>query len=194
MDQLIFQKKEEIYGWILNTITGNDERYYPSEDDINTLIYFVYNGAIIISESVIPNIEKPGEAILNKMSGPQKDYKYIAYKILENKNIEKENIKFEYTYGVRKIDLFVQTENKKIFIECGPTYIKKLIEYLEESNSELWLITQGNGPWEDLPPGLNKCQFFIIKRGPVWDKLFYKYLKIKYERIKDIRNCLNLLN
>ena len=187
-----FKNPEKVSNWISKNLVQGDPRYEAWPEEEEWLTYFIFNMAIIIKEQDIPNLKEPGIQELQQIGGPQEVYKYIASELLQQKGIKKENIKFEYQFGTRRLDVFAKKNHKKFLVECCSCYIKKLIQYLDDKNVELWVITYGYSPWETVPY-LEKSKWFIIKRGPRWDGTYKKYNDHWKERLKKIKSPIDTI-
>ena len=79
-----------------------------------------------------------------------------------------------------RADILVERKGKTIALECGPCRISKSIQYLEDKNTELWIITNY----------LNNQSFHKVTRGPNWSKVNRKH---KDKTIADLREVVNSL-
>ena len=186
-----FRNKDEVRVWIIENLTQEDSRYLIPES-FELLIDFIYNEAIVIEEHELPEINEPSSEELSKIPSPQSYHKYIGSKLLQLNNFKKEHIKFEYPFYNRKADVYVNQDNKKIIIECCSCNLSKPIEYLEEPNTELWVITQGFGSWENFSKSYESL-WFILRKGENWDKCHKEYNEDFLAEIKKIQNPLDAL-
>lgn len=188
MVELKFASPEEARGWIGQNITTNDSRYTPWIEEISILSNFLYNGVIAIEEVNIPCIEKPLNEKLNKIHGPQKYHKYIALELLKLEEFEEKDVFIEFnTYG-RRPDVYATKDSRTVLVECCSCYVNKIIGYLEEKNAELWIITDGYGPWEKNVQESERSLFFKLRRGPNWNEYYPKYQKYLNLQMKQIKN------
>ena len=196
MIEINFESPEQARDWTDENVTQNDPRYTPDIELLNILAYFLYDKAVIVEEKIISNISPPSNEILFEIGKPQALHKYIALELLKSEDIDKENIFFEYTIYGKRADIYATKNGKTILVECCSCYIKKIIDYLKEENTELWIITRGYGPWDKNFPGFekNKSFWFIIKRGQNWKKYHEAYEKYVEMKIKKVRNPLDSLN
>lgn len=170
---------------------GQKIRY--GADIVGVLSFFLINNAIAIEEHRIPYIAEPSDEELRKIRGPQEYHKYIALQLLLLKNITREKIKYEHPIYGRKVDVYAKRGNKKILIECCSCSIKKIIEYLEETSVEIWIITDGYAPWDKELLKLGESQWFIFKRGPEWKGCYAGYQKYLNETLEKARKHINKL-
>lgn len=184
MPQIKFDNKEEVYTWIQKFLVQEDYRYTAFPEEVIPLIFFIGNDAISIEEKYLPIIEKPQNSDLEKIKGPQKEYKYIASKLLDLEWINNDKIIYEFTFHGRIVDAYVNNEDKIILIECGSCYIPKVLEYLRQPKAEIWIITKGENIRQDNKLNSKNIRWFILKRGKNWDE-FYKAHKEK--EFKEIR-------
>ena len=56
-----------------------------------------------------------------------------------------------------------------------------MIDYLEENNTELWIITEGYGPQDKMFPKPQRSSCFILRRGSY---KYQKYLEIEIKKVK----------
>ena len=193
MVTLTFTKTEEIDDWIVNNIVQNDARYDIDPAGRQILSFFILNNGIIIKEKIIPQIKKPSDKDLMDIQKPQEIDKYIAIKLLEKKKIHKEQIRVEYPFYDRRVDVYAKNGEKQILIECGPCSFQKVLEYTEEPNTEMWLLTMGASPWETVLIKYGKMQWFIFKKGPNWKKCYKKYQEFLDEKMEKIRKHIDKL-
>ena len=78
MSKIRFKTNREARAWILENIQQNDNRYSSGLEDTDPLVYFLRNNAIILEEKQLPEWLGPPREELNKLRGPQKEYKYIV--------------------------------------------------------------------------------------------------------------------
>jgi len=67
------------------------------------------------------------------------------------------------------------------------------LEYLEEPNTEMWLLTTGASPWETVLIRYGKMQWFIFGRGPNWKKCYKKYQEYLDKKMEKIRKHIENL-
>ena len=176
MTEITFKNQEEVYNWIFDNMVQNDPRYIPLAEEIMFPIYFIYDKGISIEEKSLPNIEEPSKEQLTKITGPQKYHKFIALKLLELEGIKKEETKIEFTFHGRRADVYAVKNDKEILVECCSCYVLKIIQYLENLNTELWIITSA----EDT----QAIKLFVLKRGKNWDECYGIYKRYKEEEFK----------
>ncbi len=193
MVEIKFSSPEESRDWIEKNVTQYDPRYLPDIETLNVLAYFLYKEAISIEELQIPNLPEPSNEQLSRITEPQRYYKYIALELLKLQKVKEEDIKFEFSIYGRRADVYTTSENREILIECCSCYIDKLIDYLEEENTELWIITEGYGPWDKMLPEKERSFCFILRRGKSWNKYYKIYTHISQEQLRKVKNPLDNL-
>lgn len=190
MNHLTFNNVEEAKNWIEDNITQNDPRYLPDLEELDLIAQAIYNNAITVEDLPLPEMKEPSLDILNKIPKPQENYKYIALELLKSHGINE--IKVEYPFYNRRPDLLAKKEDKTIFVECCSLYLEKVFYYLEEPNSELWVITEGFGPWDRhiFKSYFSSC--FVLKKGPKWNEFHENYNKYWNSRFRNIHNILDV--
>ncbi|MEM4215048.1 MAG: recombinase family protein [Candidatus Pacearchaeota archaeon] len=175
---------------IYSVLVQGDSRY-DNWDEIKVLAYFLAKKAIIVRKKTIPEIIPKKEEIA-KIAGPQQTQKYIAKILLKAEGYDDSEIFFERNFGSIP-DVSAIKPEREIFVECGPCYVHKVIEYLEQKR-ELWVLTNGALPWEkELFENVGKMGWFIFEKGPKWDEIFKEYKEKKLEELKKIKNPLDEL-
>jgi len=177
--EIKFKDKEDVYDWIQNFLVQNDYRYVAFPEEITPLIHFIYNDAISVEKKPIPFIEKPQNKDLEKIKGPQKEHKYLALKLLDLECMGKNKAYYEFVFHGRIADIYVDNGGKTILIECGSCYTPKVLEYLEQQDTELWIITKGKEIWQDNKLNPKNLHWFILKRNKNWDECYERYKNYK---------------
>ena len=195
MAQILFKSSKEAYDWVEENLIQGDVRYTPWTEDKLILSQFFHEFGCIIEEQEIPNIAEPTDEELQEIDGPQEYHKYIAIKLLELDGVSKHNIKIEYPFFGRRVDVFANQGKSRILIECCSLDINKVIEYLEERNTELWVVTSGYGPWEKIfSTKEDCCRWYIIKRGSHWKESYKKYTEYKLKLLESATDKINALD
>ena len=143
-----------------------DGRYSNPWDHI-TVAGFIAHDAISINTKVI---KEPQEGKIPEHKGPQQDLKRIAAWLLKERGFDIKGCEVR-EYGSIVDIVGIKGENK-ILVECGPCRINKAIDYLELSNTILWILARG-------PKGVVLHE---ITRGKNWNK-FMEYRKQEKDSI-----------
>ena len=192
MLKIIFKYPEEARDWVEQNVTQNDPRYLPDLETLNILAYFLYNRAVNVEEMIIPELSEPSNGQLDRISEPQKYYKYIALGLLKLQGIKEEDIKFEFPFYGRRVDVYANKNRKEILVECCSCYVQKIIQYLENDNTELWIITSRENVLEN-DPNSSGIKWFILKRGENWSENYNKYKNYRQKQLRKVKNPLDNL-
>lgn len=156
-----------------------DRRYFI--DEMPIMAAFIKAGAIDIFREVVNDVEID-ESELVHITPPQRGEKLLAKKLFEKNNIK--FVSFEHSFKGSRTDVFGDRNGTKILVECGPCRVNKLINYLAEENTELWIVT---------------CYFnedhllHVFRRGPNWKTVYEGYLKRQFAELKKIKSPLDAL-
>lgn len=84
-----------------------------------------------------------------------------------------------------RVDILAEQKDSNLIIavECGPCRIRKAIDYLRNPTTELWIIATY----------YEETLFYIIKRGPNWNKIIQIYDDWQNEELNKIRSPLDTL-
>ena len=159
-----------------------DVRYFDNYQSIN-LTFFLKNKGILI-EDHSGKIEKSvlsKKAVEIKMCGPQVDLKQIAFQIFLDEDVTLVGFERRQPGGIA--DMEGTKSTIKILVECGPCRIDKGFTYLRETDTELWVISED----------FNRKYWFIIKRGPNWDKCIQHFDKLRNSRLQRVKNPYDTL-
>lgn len=173
------ENKQEALKIVWDLLIEGDTRYNESVSE-KLVAELLLNNAVSIEEREIPNVPVPSEQDLWKFKGsPQQEYKYLGEILLKKEGFQDSEIFPEIYYLFSRPDIFALSKGKTILIECCSCRVSKVVEYLSEENSELWLLTMGSMPWDSGPVYREKSRWFILKRGENWSK-FREKLKQEY--------------
>jgi hypothetical protein len=156
-------------------LTQGDARYYI--DQIPLMAAFIKVGAIDVSREVINDIEIKDRNELQSVTPPQQLEKLTTKKLFEKLGVK--FVCFEYSASGGRADVKGEKGNATILVECGPCRADKLIRYLSEDNTELWIVT---------------CYFkqdqllHIFKRGPNWKVVYEAYKKKEFAELRKIKS------
>jgi hypothetical protein len=159
---------------------GNTRYYDPEE--IMILNKFIKREAIVITTHVIPKVKEATQLELSKIRKPQQHMKYLALKILKKEGATTTQFPFEQLHLRCRADIIAKNDGKTIAIECGPCRISKALQYLDNKNTELWIITNY----------LNNQSFHKIRRGPNWNAIKQKHDATTIKELKKIVNLLDI--
>lgn len=159
---------EEAKELIWDVLIQGDSRYISAWDQ-EVLSVFLFDEAIILEKREIPDMPEPKEDDFYMMGNVQTTTKYIANILLKQNGFENNQIFFERTFMGGRTDVYAESENKIIAVECHSCRVSKIADYLSKDNTEVWVITLGSVPW-DKNPVIERKEWFILKRGPNWSK------------------------
>jgi len=142
---------------------GNPRYYNPEE--INILNQFIKEKAIQVTVHSIPKVKDATSIKLSKIRKPQQHMKYLALNILKKEGATVKVFPFEQMHLRCRADILAEINDKIIAVECGPCRISKALQYLDDKNTELWIITNY----------LNNQSFHKVKRGPNWSTVKQKH-------------------
>ena len=162
-----------------------DPRYEPFNEELGLIAHFIHEEGVNIKACEFPKIEEPHYEELRKIQGPQELHKYLFLQLLKLENVKKKTIRFEKWFVGRRVDIYATKDNKIILIECCSCYVPKIIQYLKEPKTEIWIITDGLGPWDKKFPKSEYSKWFILRRGLKWKELYEKYLRYKKIRLTE---------
>jgi hypothetical protein len=128
---------------------------------------FIAHHAISITSKII---KSPKIGKIPEHKGPQKELKRIAAWLLRETGFNIKGCEIRIPGGVA--DMIGASKEKQIVIECGPCRIDKPIDYLENPNNILWILTRKN----------DNVVLHEIKRGKNWKK-FLKFHKKESMRL-----------
>jgi hypothetical protein len=160
-------------------LVQNDRRYFI--DEVPIMTSFIRAGAIDVFREVVNDVEID-RCELAHVTPPQREEKLLAKKLFEKNNIA--FVSFEHSFKGSRADVFGDRNGTKILVECGPCRANKLINYLAEENTELWIVTCY----------FNEDQLLhIFKRGLNWSSVYNDYLKKEFAELKKIKSPLDTL-
>jgi len=150
--------------------TDTDPRYIDPFNEY-VLGIFIKQKAIIIEEKKI-NI-KTEELNLKGIKGPQKELKAIARHLLKDSGYRITAYERGFMGGIA--DVLANDKNgKTIAVECGPCRLTKAIDYLENTEAELWIV--------------KKDRMYVVKRGDNWGKI---HTAFKKQQLEDMRKAVD---
>ena len=170
---------EENVALVTDIFTQGDSRYYDSYE-INLVANFLDKEAIIIEKSKI--LEYPcTDKEISRMEPPQAYYKLQAKKRLESDGYK--ILGFELLLNGGRVDVLAKNEEKGeiVAVECCSCRVSKAIDYLEEDNVVLWIVSLSETGLESELP------FFIVRRGVNWLKTIRSHkesIRKSLEKIK----------
>jgi len=83
----------------------------------------------------IPSLEE-----LKNISEPFKLQKHIATQLLLEEGFSEEDISYNRVFvNADKVDLYANSTDKKVYVDCAPSNIHKILEYLH-NDIEYWLV------------------------------------------------------
>ena len=182
LNQISLQRKLIKNYHIVNRILVQGDLRYLDTYSMNILSYFIVQGAVLVEEREISQIDEPTNSNLEKIDKPQRLAKYIAFNLLKNEGFSNSEILFEKNVKGGKTDVAALSNEKKVFVECHSCRVNKVIDYLSQ-NAELWVLTAGALPWEKQPLGPCK-QWFVFIQGPNWKEVFKEFQTKNIEFIK----------
>ena len=159
---------------------GNTRYYNPEE--IAILNNFIKREAILITTHSVPKVKETTSAEISKIRKPQQHMKYLALKILEKEGANITVFPFEQMHLRCRADILAELNGKTITVECGPCRISKALQYLDDENTELWIIINY----------LNEQSFHKVRRGPNWSKVKQKHDTRTISDLRDVVNSLEI--
>lgn len=175
----VYRATDKTIDFVNDLFMQGDMRYTGVYDDI-VVAGFIDNNGIIVEEKVAPSgLEnvKLNENDLKLVREPQKDDKILTIQLL--KNLRFEVIGTEISFCGGKVDVLGRSRGKTIAIECRSCRINKAIDYLEQENTELWLIPVDF--WQTK-------KFFVVSRGPNWNNYFKFHQNYNIKQLRSIKN------
>lgn len=175
---------------VWNLFNEGDSRYDDSISE-RILADILFSSAVSIEEREIPSISAPAEQDLREFSHlSQNDEKYIAKFLLKKEGFQDTEIFSEVKHLNSRPDIFAISESKKVIVECCSCRVSKVLEYLSEENSEFWLITKGNPPWQESKFEMKK--WFIFHRGENWGKFNKEIEENSLRKLKQVPDLLKI--
>jgi len=172
---------------VYNILNQGDSRYNDPKSEL-ILSKFIINNAISLEEKEISHIKKPEENELKDIKGVQKLDKYLAMILLKQIGFKDNEIFFERRFLSSRPDVFAESQNKIIAVECCSCRIDKIIGYLSEAE-EVWILTLGEPPWEINHYLKEKMHWFIFKKGDNWNKVL-EFKKRQIEKLKSVPDLI----
>ena len=171
--------KAEIKSFLdIEDIFEQGDRRYTDPKIANVIYNFIKDNAIIIIQTDLSNIELPKE-IPESIYGPQEHIKHLALNILKKEGAKV--IGFERRIPGGRADILAERNGKTIALECGPCRTDKAIKYLENENTELWIVTSY----------LNESSLTKVTRGPNWSKAIKQYTDNIVEQLEKIKSPMD---
>lgn len=178
---------EEAVKLVRNALCQGDSRYMDSESE-KILAHFLVNNAVLLTEKKLSKEKTFIRENIHRVQGYEKE---IARSLLKEKGFSEKNIYLEKKYQGFVADVVAEKENFVVIVECCSCNISKIIYYLQEAD-EVWILTRGETPWEE-KPFFEKMQWFIFRKGPCWKETFNKYQIKKIDKLKKIKNPLDII-
>ena len=185
---ILSKNKEDAKDLVYNILNQGDSRYNDPERE-ETLADFLLNLAIILEKKEIYFVEEFNEKF-EKFLEIQGNQKSIGKELLKIAGFKEQNIYFERRLMGYQPDIFAESEDKLVVVECCSCKIKKIIAFLEKVD-EIWILTKGYPPWENPKDKSEAMEWFVFRKGENWDKTLIQYKKEIYEAIKNVRNPLD---
>lgn len=168
----VYNTKFETLEKMMEIFFQGDFRYLHIENEI-AVSGFVDNKAISIEKEFIKETEIRKSKM--KIKGPQKDIKQIAVGLLKKRGFKIEGFEMRIPGGI--VDVLGKKEKQQIAMECGPCRIDKAIDYLEITNTELWILTRKDKNSEHV--------LYKIKKDKNWDEFLNFHKKYKMKSLKE---------
>lgn len=183
----ILKTSEKTIALVQDIFEQGDSRYFDLRSATIVAIFLENKGIEIIKTFIKSYIQPSGDE-LNDIHPPQQYYKAIGKKWLEKSGYKVLDFELPFCGGIADILADHTVKNERVAVECCSCRTDKAIDYLEEKNTVLWVMSlkKTGLPEEDIP-------LFIIKRGPNWDECLKVYKDDLRRRLMSVKSPLDKL-
>lgn len=178
-------KMNETKKLVEDVFPQGDVRYGDSYAE-ELVASFIDRKGIQIEKRIIIDT-KATKKELASVNGPQQLPKLIATRILIKEGYNLIGYERKFMGGIADTLATSKLGDETIAIECYSCRTMKAIDYLEEENTTLWIISAATEE-EFLS---NTLSLYIIKRGPNWKTCIEEYRKEKMRRCREVMDSFN---
>jgi len=187
---IIFSSMEEAINKLYNILNQGDSRYNDPESEV-WLAGFLLKKAVSLEEREIPSNIYVEEEVKFEV---QEEQKKIAKELLKLEDFKDNEILIEVAFRGFRPDIMAEKPHRRIIVECCSCKIKKVIDFLRESD-EVWILTKGYAPWKEIAKKSedSKMQWFIFSKSEKWSQSISFYDKFIKNMIVNVKNPLDNL-